>query len=99
MCDGVSARPFVVPAQTFIEILRDSNVMPRWFAVAAQNVDESPADALHGAKAQAGFGPKEGPPSRSCLRGCAASARRLRRDSLRLSVSSLRGGGPPSRLR
>ena len=47
MRDGVAAWAFVVPAQAFVEILCDSDVMSIRIALAARDVDEALSDALH----------------------------------------------------
>ena len=67
MLQRISARPGVVPLETFIDVGGAPDIVTRRVALAPQNVDESSADAAHGARSVASFAPvKEGQNSGEC---------------------------------
>src|SRR6185295_18400118 len=92
MRDGDTGRTFVVPAQTSVEILSNSDVVPGDVARAAENVDESATDALHEGARRAAFRP-----AFARLRRASARSRHARHipsaeqlDAERVSVVRLR---------
>lgn len=47
MIGGVTTRPVVVPVETRVDIIRDTNVVPRRIAVTSKDVDDTLFDSLH----------------------------------------------------
>ena len=47
MLERVSTRPGVVPFESFVDVSCATYIVPRWIAVASEDIDKSGANALH----------------------------------------------------